>query len=332
VALCLFAAPAAADTEPSAAELASARSLFNEARAAEERGDWTEALTKLDAVAKVKMTPQVRFHLGLCQENTARLLEALNNLERAASEGAEQNLPTVADEAKEHAANVRARLPRLFIVVPPGTDTRVEVDGQVVASVLLSRPVAFDPGAHKIVATAPGLVFSRDVLVAEREERRIDVVLSRVSPPAAPAPASAGPVAPLASPPEASSGKGVAADSTSGNTSHDRWNTLGWVAVGVGGAALVGASASALVRQGAISDIDEACPGYRNCDRSLESSQSTARTFGALTAVLGVLGVASVATGVFIVVQPRPEPARPQVALVPWMTAGGTGATGSVSW
>jgi hypothetical protein len=116
--LLLVALPAAADHEPSAAELASARSLFNEARAAEDQGNWDEALAKLDAVAKVKMTPQVRFHLGLCQEHTTRLVDALNNLERAASEGAEQNLPTVVEEANEHATNVRARLPKVFIALP----------------------------------------------------------------------------------------------------------------------------------------------------------------------------------------------------------------------
>src|SRR5260221_5924945 len=124
------------------------------------------------------MTPQVRFHLGLCQEHTTRLVEALNNLERAASEATEQNLPMVVEEAKEHAANVRARVPKLLIVLPPGKESRVEVDGQVVASVLLTRPVAFDPGTHKIVASAPGLSFSREVSIVERDERRIDVIFS----------------------------------------------------------------------------------------------------------------------------------------------------------
>ena len=72
----VFAGQASANNEPSAAELASARSLFNEARTAEEQGEWQDAIARLDAVAKVKMTPQVRFHLGLCQEHLGRLLEA----------------------------------------------------------------------------------------------------------------------------------------------------------------------------------------------------------------------------------------------------------------
>jgi hypothetical protein len=320
----LVARSASADPEPSAAELASARSLFTEARAAEEHGDWSEALTKLDAVAKVKMTPQVRFHLGLCQEHTSRLLEALNNLERAASEGVEHKLPTVAQEAAEHAASVRARLPKLLIALPAGADARVEVDGQVVASVLLSRAIAFDPGVHKIVATAPGLAFARDVSLAEREEKRVEVVFTR-APASYPSLALAAPVTPPVPAVDAPAPAGT--DGASDDASRARLSTWGWVAVGV-----LGASASFFVRQGAIDDIEEACPTHQNCPRRLEAAQGTARTFGTLGAILGVFGGASVATGVVLLVRPRAEPSQAKIGLMPWMTANGAGASGAVSW
>jgi hypothetical protein len=324
VALLFVARPAAADHEPSAAELASARSLFNEARAAEDRGDWSEALSKLDAVAKVKMTPQVRFHLGLCQEHTTRLVEALNNLERAASEGAEHNLPMVVEEATEHAASVRERLPKLSILLPARTDAHVEIDGQVLATVLLSRPVPFDPGSHKIVATAPGLVFSQEFTIAEREEKRIEVVFS-------PAPGSPIPSPFAAAPPKASAAASVPQEPSS--APFFRSPTVGWVAVGAGGAMLVGASVSILVRQNAINEIESQCPTHQGCTRNLESSQSTARTFGALGVAFGILGGASVVTGVVILAQPHHEsvPAA-AISVAPWMTAGGAGATGRVSW
>jgi hypothetical protein len=296
--------------------------LFNEARAAEDQGNWADALSKLDAVAKVKMTPQVRFHLGLCQEHTTRLVESLNNLERAASEGAEQNLPMVVEEATEHAASVRERLPKLFIVLPKGPDARVEVDGQVLATVLLSRPVPFDPGSHKIVATAPGLVFTQAFDIAEREERRIEVVFAPApgSASASPFPASPPDAAPNAPPPEPTS------------SSLFRSPTVGWAAVGVGGAMLVGASVSILVRQNALNDIESECSTHQDCPRHLESSQSKARTFGALAVALGIVGGASVVTGVVILAQPRHEGAPAKIGLTPWMTASGAGATGAVSW
>jgi hypothetical protein len=318
MAVCLVSPVASANGEPSAAELASARSLFSEARAAEERGDWLEALTKLDAVAKVKMTPQVRFHLGLCQEHTTHLVEALNNLERAALEASEQNLPMVVEEAKQHALDVRARVPQLFIALPSVNETRVEVDGQVVASVLLGRPVPCDPGPHKIVATAPGQFFSREVSLAESEEVRIEVVFS-------PARAESDPSAPGSA--------GIAAVSdAAGTRSRDGWSTLGWVAVGVGGAAVVGAGVTALIRQDAINDIQSICPRHQDCPRSLETTQSKARTFGALSAALGIFGGASVITGVVLLMQPHHDGPTAKLAFSPWVTGTGAGAVGAVSW
>jgi hypothetical protein len=306
--------PALAEPEPSGTELASARTLFNEARMAEERGDWTEALAKLDMVAKVKMTPQVRFHLGLCQEHTTQLVEALNSLERAASEGSEQNLPTVAAEAKEHAASVRARLPRLSIVLPRGSAARVEVDGRLVAAVLLSRPMAFDPGAHKIVATAPGVVFSQDISIGEREEKRVDVVFSADS------------TAALAN---ATTGDYPVTDSAMASETS---STFAWMALGTGGVALVGASISLLVRQGAVNDIDSACPSHQGCPRSLQSSQSKASTFGTLAVVLAAFGGVSGAVGIVLLAQPRSQPSSATVSVGPWMTSRSAGATGTISW
>jgi hypothetical protein len=214
-------------------------------------------------------------------------------------------------------------LPRLSIILPPGSDARVEVDGQVVASVLLTRPVAFDPGPHTVVATAPGLSFSREVSVAEGEEKRIDVAFTRV--PLSTKAAQPPPVVP----PPADTGGGIGTDASSGSGS--RWPTLGWISVGVGGAALVGATASLIVRQGAINDINASCPNHRDCPRQLESSQSTARTFGTVGNVLGIAGGAMAVTGVVLLLQPRGE-ARSKVAVAPFVTYGAIGAAGTLAW
>jgi hypothetical protein len=325
-------ASSVARAEPSAAELASARDLFAEARRAEENGQWSEALSKLLVVANVKMTPQVRFHLGLCQEHIGQLVEALNSFERAKSEATEQNLPIVVDEAKEHTANVRARLPKLLIVLPAGTaDAKIEVDGQIVASVLLSRPLLFDPGPHKIVATAPGRVFSREVTVAEKEEKQVDVVFS-------PAPVSVAPPAPVDAAHTGQTAstthtRATSSDEMSASGSSRRSPMLGWVAVGAGGVALVGASVSFIVRQNALSHIDDVCPNHQGCPRSLEDSQTKARTFGALGLALGVVGGASVITGVVLLVKQHSETATAAgLSVTPWMSAGGAGAIGAMSW
>src|SRR5262249_6477543 len=148
--------------------------------------------------------------------------------------------------------------------------------------VLLSRPVAFDPGAHKVVATAPGLAFSQELSIAEREEKRIDVVFTRAPAYSNPAPFRASPL------PSSSTVAAPIGDAGARSGGFFRSPTVGWVAVGVGGASLVGASISFLVRRDALNDIETECPTHQNCPRHLESAQSKARTFGALSVALGV--------------------------------------------
>src|SRR5262249_8292684 len=57
--------PALAQT-PS--ELAQARARFDEGLSLAAAGDWASALTAFQDVARVKLTPQVRFHIARCEE------------------------------------------------------------------------------------------------------------------------------------------------------------------------------------------------------------------------------------------------------------------------
>jgi hypothetical protein len=165
------------------------------------------------------------------------------------------------------------------------------------------------------------LSFSREVSVAEGEEKRIDVAFTRV-----PVSTKAAQPPPVVPPPADTGGVGTDASGPG-----SRWSTLGWIAVGVGGAALVGATASLIVRQGAINDINASCPDHRDCPRQLESSQNTARTFGTVGTVLGIAGGAMAVTGVVLLLQPRGE-ARSKVAVAPFVTYGAIGAAGTVAW
>ena len=70
-----LAAPAA--RAQSDEDLAQARVLFNEALSQETAGDWAGALEKMQKVSRVKLTPQVRYHLARCKEHLGRHTEAL---------------------------------------------------------------------------------------------------------------------------------------------------------------------------------------------------------------------------------------------------------------
>jgi hypothetical protein len=64
----------------------------------------------------------------------------------------------------------------------------------------------------------------------------------------------------------------------------------------------------------------------------LESSQSTARTYGALGTVLGIAGVAGVGAGVVLLLQPRSPAPAAQIAVAPWAFASGAGLSGAATW
>src|SRR5262249_8394659 len=63
----LLASPAGAD-----GGLERLRQVFNEGRQLEEKDHWAEALDKFKEVATTKMTPQVRFHIALCEEKLGK--------------------------------------------------------------------------------------------------------------------------------------------------------------------------------------------------------------------------------------------------------------------
>ncbi|MEZ4376632.1 MAG: hypothetical protein R3B07_37860, partial [Polyangiaceae bacterium] len=93
-------------------DLAKARRLFRQGLSLEAAGDFAGALAKFDEVAKVKLTPQVRFHMGRCKEELGRLNEALGDYRLAeyeAREAGAKELPEIS-AAKE---KLEARVPKL---------------------------------------------------------------------------------------------------------------------------------------------------------------------------------------------------------------------------
>ena len=83
--LLLLEAPALAQD---ADELKRARAQFQQATELEQAGNWAAALQRFREVGQVRMTPQVRFHIAVCEENLGRLVTALGGYELALAEAA----------------------------------------------------------------------------------------------------------------------------------------------------------------------------------------------------------------------------------------------------
>src|SRR5689334_12765207 len=71
------------------ATLSHARERFREGLALEAAGDWQRALATFKEVALVKSTPQVRFHIGQCEEKTGDYVQALGSYRLALAEARE---------------------------------------------------------------------------------------------------------------------------------------------------------------------------------------------------------------------------------------------------
>lgn len=111
----------------------------------------------------------------------------------------------------------------------------------------------------------------------------------------------------------------------------------GYVTLGVGAASLVAAGVSLIVRQGALSDLEAACPGYETgpCATSTQSILSRGSTSATMTTIFGIAGGVLAAGGLTLVLASPDEkvpvgqaaklgpvvPPQPRVAITP--TIGG---------
>ncbi len=71
---------------PDKEELSRARARFQQATELEQAGNWAAALQQFREVGQVRMTPQVRYHIALCEEKLGKLVAALGGYELALSE------------------------------------------------------------------------------------------------------------------------------------------------------------------------------------------------------------------------------------------------------
>lgn len=194
----------------------------------------------------------------------------------------------------------------------PGDGTTLTMNGEAVPVALYGTVLEKDPGKYTIVAEAPNAAPVEQVVALTAggsREVRMRVVLK------GPAPAVSDP------PPPAYTTR----------TSPRR--TVGYVGVGVGVASLAAAGVTLALRQGALSDLETACPGYATgpCPTSVASIVSRGEAMSTLTTVFGVAGAAIAATGLVLVLAspdervPLGATPAPRVAITP--TPGGAELT-----
>jgi hypothetical protein len=306
-----LAAPALA-ADPAPADLAAARQLFGEGKDLEKQNAWADALDKFKKVAEVKMTPQVRFHMALCEENLGRLVSALNGFDLASEEArrAGSVAAEVAANAPARAEALRKRVPVLKISVEGHVDrSHILLDGSAVTPALLGTEIPVDPGAHLVEVQLDGKITDhKKVTLAERGSETVELTIDE------------GP-APVGDQPKTQD----AAGSSGSRAPAIVAGAVGVVALGTAGVFWV-------LRGNTISQVQETCrAGNVACDPSLESVANSGKTDGVVAMVSAGVGLAGLATGgiLWFALAPSKPSAAPQRSVTVTPTVGGLQVAGT---
>jgi hypothetical protein len=277
-------------------ELARARSQFAQALSLEVAGDWGGALAKLEEVSRVRLTQQVRFHIGRCKAQLGRLTEALGDYRLA--EHGETPIPVEdLEQIRRARQELEARIPRLLLVLSEGAVAlRVELDGVEIGAVRLREPLLVDPGPrHIVVRGSDGQRFERMVMAVERQTTQVGLL-----PPGGTFPTSR--VALTSEP------------AVRGATETPVWP---YVVGGVGVAGIVGAGVFYYIRQDARQTLEEGCVNGICPERLRTVQQRGDRASTAMPIALAV-GMLGLGIGGFGLLISDRSPEKQAAALPNW--------------
>lgn len=283
-----------------AGDLAKAEQAFKQALADEQAGAFDKALGEFTQAGQLahKQTPQLLYHLGVCNAKLGHLLAARQQLRAAAERAQGEGLENVMTQSKAQLADVQPRIAGIALTRPAqGSVTAVTVDGADATS-KLGTQVDVDPGAHAVHVTyADGTAQDVNVKLADGEHRDVAI----------PAPAPTGTVA--ANPPATSEGAAAPAQQTASpetpaaSSSGGSTRTIGWILVGGGAALVAGGVVMWILRGNEISTLNGEChPTPQSCPSSAQGDISNGKLYDALGVTGFVAGGAAALAGVGLLV------------------------------
>jgi hypothetical protein len=289
---------ALATTASAQSDKAGAETLMHQALKLEASHDFERACPTFEESLRLYASLNTEYFLADCYERAGKTATAwVDYLEvaekaHAAGESAKER------KARERAAQIEGKVPHLTIrVTDPAAGVKIARDGVEVGRAQWGVPMPIDPGAHVVVASAPGYATVTVQASVERDGADASVTvpsLEREAPPA-PAASSARPPAP---PPEPTTPPPEAAAPVrdAGATSGSGQRIAGWIvggaglaAMGVGGALALAAKSS---YDGAQGCTDTACTSQDGFN-----ARNSARSQGNVATVVFFVGAAAVIGG-----------------------------------
>jgi hypothetical protein len=304
----LFWGPAPAFAQESDANArAAARKLGTAGIDAYNAQDFPSAADKLDRAYKILKAPSLGLWSARAFVKLGRLLEAseryLEVTRLSTVEGDQRIQEQAKVDARKEYDTLTPRISGLVVKLEGATASQVSisVDGKPLKSELVGESTPMDPGAHKVLGVRGNEKVEASVTLAEGKE---GVALLRFDPHVQVAPAATA-AAVAASPPASSPtapADAAAADQqpAAGQAKSSPLPVLGWISIGLGGAAIVTGGvtgAMAIEKKADLAATGECDHGCRDSGRY--QNFQTLRTVSTISfAAGGVL----VATGIVLLI------------------------------
>jgi hypothetical protein len=226
-------------------------------------------------------------------------------------------------DADDGAARLKPKVATVFVDVtvktpqgegPANEQSGIEllVNGESLGTALVGTPLDRDPGTYRIRVQAPDAQpVETSVSLSAGDSKHVALHLTRTPKEVAQ------PGGGIVEPPNVEQGG-------SGR------RTVGWIVLGVGGAALVGGVVTLILRGSAKSDLESTCGSTDTCPRSKQSEAdditSRGKTMSTLTTILGIAGGVGVVGGAALILT---SPSSKTGSIVVRPTVGGANATWS---
>lgn len=278
---------AMADVSPT--DKATAQALFDQAKQLAISGKYGEACPKFEESERLDPGIGTQFQLANCYEHAGRIASAWTLFLEVASSARGMRQPEREKVARDRAAALEAKIPKLTIAVAGADgspDIEVKRDGVLVGRAQWGSPLPCDPGEHVVTAQATG---------KKPFEKRLQVAAGGTASVAIP---------PLENAPATAAGGTLAAPTTPSGTSRlesseragSSQRTVGLVVAGVGVVALGVGGVLGLAAKSKFNESASSCDDS-GCDQSGVDLRHTAVLRGNVATIVFGVGIAGVAAG-----------------------------------
>jgi hypothetical protein len=277
--------------------------------ALKQAGKCEDAIPHFLASYRADPRPKALLNLADCEQQLHLLLAASDHARQGLSLARQQQDRVLTDVAQGQLDAIDHKLPRLIVRMAPEAPagTSAVRDGTVLGADALEVPVPLDPGAHRVVAMAPGRAQREfEVILVEGQHAEIEVE----------------PGAPIET--------GAAAEAAMALSGHDdagpsTRRLLTYGVLGVGGAGIIVGVAVGIAAGSKHSAIDRECNDSSTCPSSAQGDIDSFHSLRTWSTIGYVSGVAGLATGVVLWLT-APKSDTPASAL--WLGPASAGVAG----